>query len=83
MSQKLTTVETPKQIDSIARVLSSGLSCRKLFDTDSVTPAAPNPSNAVEIMRNPKWYQRDTDSTLVRESSSKRVAKDMMNIPDR
>jgi hypothetical protein len=36
---------------------------------------------AVEITRNPKWYHRDTDITLVRDNSSNKVAREIINMP--
>ena len=72
---------TEKHRESIARILSKSVASRSRDETDKVTPAAPNPNRAVEIMRKPKWYHSDTDKTLVSDNSNSKVENEMMKIP--
>ncbi len=44
-------------------------------------PLAANPSNAILTTMNAKWYQRDTEKILVRDTSRRRAAALMEKMP--
>ena len=62
-------------------VLSRIYSSRNFFHNESTTPETPKPSNAVEIIKNPKWYHSVTENTRVSESSNNNVEKEIKKIP--
>ena len=81
IAQKLAIVVIPKAPESKVRVRSSDARSRRPVHNASATPEAPKPRSAVEMTRKPKWYQRATESTRVRASSSNSVAKEITAIP--
>ena len=62
-------------------VLSRIYSSRNFFHNESTTPETPKPSNAVEIIKKPKWYQSVTENTRVSDSSNNKVEKEIKKIP--
>jgi hypothetical protein len=61
-------------------VLSGEYSSRSFFQSDNKTPETPNPKSAVDMIKNPKWYQRVTENTRVSDSSNSRVEKEIKKI---
>ena len=80
-SQKETIIKIPSNKLSHTNVLSRSNSSRSFFQTETSTPEAPKPMSAVEIIRNPKWYQSVTEKTLVKDNSNNNDEKDKRKIP--
>ena len=62
-------------------VFSSKYSSRNFFHKESKTPETPNPKSAVEIIKNPKWYQSVTEKTRVRDNSNNNVENEIRKMP--
>ena len=53
-----------------------------LSETTMVTPLIPNPSRAMLMIMNAKWYHKETDNTLIRVNSSINVLSDTSSNPN-
>ena len=82
-SQNETTVTRPNNKQSMLNVLPKKNFSLNCFQLANTTPAIPKPSKAVDITRNPKWYQSETLMTLVKDNSSNNVAKEIKKMPMR